>query len=396
MSGLSEKKEEVLQPSKRDKDPFPPKLLWWQWIILVISYLLGFCSALYLVDQFCALWNWPSSICFSYIAFGVLIAVLIIDRIIRRKILVHKARLVDQSLVEAMMIEAATVEPRKYGSIIKPDGYKDKVDNLNYEVKRLKDEGNRYWTEYQILSLNQMLVDFLSVDDLISSVRLSLAELEEYAEDSAYPYDRDRYYGRKQLIDEAIKKINKVEDSSAEDKDLTRENASVHLRAEFRTLLEHVADYNQNWSTGSLLVRSLTVLGVLSIPMLLAMGLLPVLHPSGDKIILGYFNWGLLGISGAITAILLSLRKTDEVEVGNTEGRKELRNAMLGTALGLVAGMLAYAMISGGLVREGLIIPHIGSKAPEDIGLSTVWAIASGFCFEKVFDRIRSTTFGGT
>lgn len=383
--------------SKRRRDPFPPKLPYWQRIILGFTYLFGVLALVYLVDQFCLGELTPSSVCGTYIAFVVVLSVLLIDRTIRNKITVHKARLVDQSLVAAMMVEAGTVEPRLEKPSKKPDYYEKKVEEINNEVKRLKENGNRSWTEYQILSLNQMLVDFYKVDDLIASTRLSLAELEEYAEDSAYRYDRYRYYDMKQRIEdmiETIENIRKDNYDSKSDHEVERDNASERLRAELRTsVLEHVADYRQNWSEGSALVRALTVLGVISIPILLAMGLLTLLHPNGDSY-LHILNWGLLGICGAVTAVLLSMRKSDLVEVGNTEGRKELRNAILGSSLGLIAGVLAYAMISGGLLVPGGVVPKLKSTEPYDVGLSIIWAVASGFSFEKIFDRMRSVTVG--
>ena len=73
------------------------------------------------------------------------------------------------------------------------------------------------------------------------------------------------------------------------------------------------------------------------------MGLLPLIHPAGNGV-LTVLNWGLLGISGANTAVLLSLRKSNVMEVGNTEGKKELRHSMLGAGLGLVAGVILYSM----------------------------------------------------
>ena len=87
------------------------------------------------------------------------------------------------------------------------------------------------------------------------------------------------------------------------------------------------------------------------------------------------------------------MRKSNVIEVGNTEGKKELRNAILGTVLGLVAGILTYAMIKGGVLSAGHIIPNLNENLPSNIGLSILWAVASGFCSEKVFDRMRGVTF---
>ena len=383
--------------SKCRQDPFPPKLSRFQWVVLIVTYVFAIVAIINLVDQFCIHYFYDPCVCCTYITLAFLLAVLLIDRTIRNKIIVHRARLVDQSLVEATMVGAETVEPRLTGLSMRSNDYKKEIKD---EVKRLRKLGNLSWTEYQVLSVNQMLVDFYNVDDLIANTRLSLAELEEYAEDSAIRYDREKFYEMKKQIDEAIKKTEEIDDfkktkeiNSKNSREIERDRASEQLRAELRTLLEHVADYTYNWTMGYELVRALTVIGVASIPILLVMGLLPVLHPS-DENHLGILNWGLLGICGAITAVLLNLRKTNIVEVGNTEGKKELRNAILGSALGLVAGVLAYAMISGGLLMPGGLVPKLVNGEPHDLGLSIIWGVASGFSFEKIFDRMRSTTVG--
>ncbi|MFQ5715036.1 MAG: hypothetical protein ACE5GU_13495 [Candidatus Scalinduaceae bacterium] len=385
--------------SKGHQDPFPPRLSHLQRGVQIFAYVLAFIALICLIVQFCKQAD-TSCVCCTYITLAILLTILLVDRIIRNKITVHKARLVDHSLVEAMIVDAQTVEHRIIiNKSKKPDNYEKKVEDIKKEVNRLEELGNRSWTEYQVLSLNQMLVDFYKVDDLIANTQLSLAELEEYAEGNAYRYDRDKYYNIKERIDEAIEKIKKIDKAKSDDNDskinreVARDEASEQLRAELRTLLEHVAYYNNSWTTGSELVRALTVLGVVSIPILLAMGLLPILHPGG-KSYLGILNWGLLGICGAITSALQNLRNTNLVEVGNTEGKKELRNAILGAALGLVAGVLAYSMFRGGLFQSGLIVPELESGETSDVFLSIIWGVVSGFSFEKIFDRVRSVTVG--
>lgn len=392
-----------IQSNKSDKsneqqhDPFSPEISGIQWYILGVTYFLSFVAILILIDQFCIQYFKPC-VCCTYITLAFLLAAILVDRIIRHKIIVHHARLVDQSLVEATMVGAETVEPRLAESI-ESENYNQKTNQIKDEVNRLRNLGNANWTEYQVLSINQMLVDFHHVDDLIANTRLSLSELEEYAEDSSIRYDREKFYEMKKQIDEAIKKTEDIDDS-IQSREVARDMVSEQLRAELRTLLEHVADYTYNWTMGYELVRALTVTGVAAIPILLTMGLLPILHPdirnnpAGVENYLGILNWGLLGICGAITAVLLNLRKSNVVEVGNTEGKKELRNAILGAALGLVAGVLAYAMISGGLLVSGGIVPELVNGKKQDLGLSIIWGIASGFSFEKIFDRMRSATVG--
>jgi len=382
------------------QETFPPKLLWWQWIILVTAYLFGASALLYVLDQFCLLnLHIRNSICGTYIALSIVLTILIIDRLIRHKLIDHRARLVDHSDVEALFVEAKTVEARltfPEGKPLKPDDYKKKEEELRKEVERLEKLGHEGWTEYQVLSLSQMLIDFLKIDDLKARARSTLTDLEEYVVDSAYPIDQRLLYHWEDRINEAIDKIDEIKNKDI--KDLELDDIAEKLRAELRTLLEDVASYEESWAKGSIIVRALTVLGVLTIPILLAMGLLPLLHPDGNKI-LGIPNWGLFGISGAITGVLLSLRQSILVEVGNTEGKKELRHAILGTGLGLVAGILLYSMIAGGIL-SGALFPKITSEPlkPDELNSnlarSIFWGIASGFSFEWVFDRVRNTTAG--
>lgn len=418
---------------KRRDEPFPPKLKWWEWVILGLSYLFLVVALLYLIEQLCLIRVFPgfekncsclkeilcSCVCCTYIAFGIVIAVIIIDRMVRRKLCVHKKQRVDPSTVDATTVEARTVEPRlgklekkkDNGEIddegVKPDNFLKKKKDLDDEVKRLENMGNRGWTEYQVLSLDQMLVDFLKVDDLITNARLRLAQLKDYADGSSFPYEWEQYCRWEQRINLAIDEIERATEeitevtadgqSPMEDSATKRDKASEKLRAELRTLLEHIADYNQSWAEGSAIVGSIRICGMLGLFLLLLMGLLPILHPSGDKVI-GIFNWGLLGISGAITAVLLSLRKSDLVEVGNTEGKKELWRAVLGTGLGLVAGILVYSMIAGGIL-SGTIFPAVTffeQQESKNLALSIFWAIASGYSLEWVFDRLRSAMEGGS
>jgi hypothetical protein len=404
---------------KKREHLFPPTLSQLEKWSLWFCYLVVFCSFIYLIKQFCSedIFSYltkyldcvnlaskylrciveilPRSISGTYLSLSIILVVLIIDRFLRHKINVHKARLEDISEVEALFVEADTVEHRLTKPEKRPIDWDRKKEELDKEVKRLKELGSRGWTEYQVLSLNQLLIDFLKEDELKARSRLTLAELEQYAEDSSYRYDWEQYYRWDGYLSEAIENIDKIDKD--EKNAPTRDEAAETLRAELKTLLEHVADYQANWAEGSTFIRNIMTCGVVAIPILLVMGLLPNLHPSvvNDEKVLSILNWALLGISGALTAVLLNLRKSNLVEVGNTEGKKELWRAVLSVALGLVAGILGYSMIAGSILLTGGIVPNISSTLPREIGLSVVWAVASGFYFEAVFDRMLSATLGG-
>ena len=188
--------------SKARKELFPPKLSIkqnWGRFIAYFSILSGGLlfflpgGLLCAVDQFCfeKHFMFQSDLFVGYISLGLIPFGIILDRYIRHRILVHKARLEDPSSVYAAMVEADTVEPRLTNPE-KPDNYKKNKEDLENEVERLRKLGQDGWTEYQVLSLNQMLVDFLKLDDLKSRTQMNLYNLKEYSEDSAYLLDKER------------------------------------------------------------------------------------------------------------------------------------------------------------------------------------------------------------
>jgi hypothetical protein len=264
------------------------------------------------------------------------------------------------------------------------------------ELQRLELLGPTGWTEFELLPLNQLVVEFLKLDDLKSRTLSYLADLSEYAEDSAYRYDQRQYNHWEQRINEAIGKIEDLEDPTDEKRDA----AAEMLRAELRTVQDHVASYHASWAKGSAILRSLTLLGIMAIPLLFLMALLPFLHPGpATQRILTNLNWGILGIVGSLSTVLLALQRSDFLEVGNTEGRRQLSRTVIGSTLGFLAGVLAFSLITGGALK-GSIMPELtcGSALkplqPKDLGLSIIWAIGAGMGFEWILDRVRTTTTG--
>ena len=71
--------------------------------------------------------------------------------------------------------------------------------------------------------------------------------------------------------------------------------------------------------------------------------------------------------------------------------------AVLGGTLGFVAGILAFALIAGGIL-SGSALPDISSAepTPKDLALSILWAVGSGSSFEWIFERVRGATEGGS
>ena len=361
-----------------------------------VAVAFGILSGLFVLDQLClGISNkWlpeAAAVYLTYIALGFVIASLIAFHIFRNEKMVHESRLVDCNVVQAMFVEAKTIEPRLEDPQ-KPDAYEDKKGELHAEVGRLEKIGEKEWTEYQVLSLSQMLVDFLKIEDLKATSRLRLDDLKEYALGDAWAYKRRTYEPWEQRVNDEIKKL-KLDDASDKESAATVDDAAEPLRAELRTLMEHIAGYEFNWSEGQMMIRALMTVGAISIPLLLIMALLPLLHPD-SRTTMGILNWGLLGIIGSISMVLMDLRQSDLVEVGNTEGRQELWRSILGGALGFLAGVLAYATIAVGVVTDGLIVPGLNSDNLEDIGKAILVAVASGSAFEKIILGARDTLGG--
>lgn len=382
--------EDIGDGSIRPKDQLPPELTDWERVTLRIADLVFF-GALFFITFIAFLWlarfrapdHLPLYSFWAYISSGLLLAGLFVDRYLRHQKLVHESRLEDRSEVEALFVEAQAVEPRLTEPIT-PQLYSEKKEKLDWVVDRLKQLGPKGWTEYQVLPLNQLLVEFLKVDDLKARAQSELAVLQDYAEDTAYRYDYDLYSRWKYRIENASEKIDETEAQP----DLKRDKACEQLRAELKDLLEHITDYRANWAEGSAVVRGLMICGAVAVPIFIVMGLLPILYP-GSNVSLGVLHWGVFGISGSTTAVLLYLYKSNRVEVGNTEGKSELWRAILGATLGFIAGVLIHSAISGGLIKTGTAIPELGSLDPKDVGLSIILPFVAGFWFEGIFDRIR-------
>ena len=350
------------------------------WLVVLVGLLMT-------ADQLCSdspvLWKCR---CLAYAGLILGLTGLTLVIYFHHKARVYRDRLEDKSSVEASIVEARTVEPRSLDPI-RPDEMEEKKKNLGKEIDRLQELGAENWTEYAVLSLYQMLVDFLKPQDLIATTNSVMDELEEYAADSKYRYDREYYAKWKERVDTAVKETDGAADNDVDDK-------SEQLRAVLKTLYEHLSDFKLKWTEGSALIRDLLFVNAAAIPIFLTIGLVPVIHPS-DPGPLGAINWAMLGVTGALAGWLRSLHQSDEVEVGNTEGKREIWRAVSGTALGFVAGALTYGIIAGGLIN-GVAVPStsVAELALKDVGLTIVWGVAAGFSFERVFERVGTATEG--
>ena len=408
-SNTHSKSDEIWQPLcdwlNRGQYDFPPKLTPLHAILLGASWFFSIAALCYLLLRFCTnvLSDYEGIVC-DYFAIFILPLGLFADRYIRKEKVIHRLRLQDHSEVEALFVEAGNVEHRLKGTDVCTYDPKSDRTNFSDNRKKLCKEVERLnfrpeiWTEYEILNLEQLLVEFLKIEELKERARSELDDLEEYASDSKVSYDLRKYDRWEDRIDTCIEKIDKCSrtNKDCEPDDEERDRNAESLRAAVKTLQEHIASYSKSWAEGSLIVRSLIICCGVAIPIFVALGTLPWIHPSlnAPERILQFYNWGYLGTSGSLTAVVLALRKSDVTEVGVTEGKRELWQMVIGTALGFVAGILVYSMISAGKI-SGEILPTLTSSRVDDFGRSVLLAFTAGFASERVYDKVKTDVSSG-
>ena len=391
--GLSEphKNEETTGQLPPDLSCLSKCVLWVARSFMVFAVcFLGYICVQFLLDPIAA----PKCSCWTYIVLSGFLIALVTERWLLHESRVHKTRTEDQSEINALIQEARNVQPRlciqneNGQQESRPKDFDRLKEKLDAEVRRLQKVGPDAWVDYQILPLDRLLIDCLPVEDLKARALSSMVDLEEYATGEAFSYDTRLYNEWERRIDEDIKEIDSHKDNEKE-----QDRIADKLRADLRSLYEHIASYELNWARGKTTVNSIRLCGAAAVLVFMVMGVLEVIYPvsdTADLSRLGIFHWGFLGIAGAVTSALLTLRNSDEVEVGNNRGVQELWRAVLGAVLGFVAGILIFSALSGGLIADGGAVPNLSASETKDIFLSIVWAVVAGMGFENVFQRVRS------
>lgn len=357
-------------------------------------------ALIYILVQFCA-YIWPSrelippNIYCTYIALGVLLAFLILDRIWRHESLTHYYRCeepdsVRNTITQAQDEVAAESRHEVDGHNSRLSGDAD-VNALEQQVNRLLILGPEAWTGYEVLPLHQTFIPFWTIEEVIEASREYLGDLRNYAQDTKYRYEWEQVTERKRRIDEIIEKLesNSIGDGATKRSDLER-----RLRSMLSALIEHVTGYRDTWARGTAMIRTLTVCQCIAVGVLLFFGLMPIIHPD-ENAVFTILNWAALGSVGAVAASLRLLRQEEAIEVGDTEGKQETRKAILGAVLGLLAGAIGWALIAGGLV-DGNLFPSVDGVTIDELGSEVAkavfWALAAGYSFEAIFDRLRSAS----
>jgi len=394
----SEPNANTLTSKTHEVDQLPPQLtrpqaglLWIARILLVACpvYLAYHCLRIFHnADGPTALTCWP------YVALLVFLSALITHFVVQHEPRIHESRKEDRSEIEALIQEALNSIQTDTDST--KGGEKAQIhQKLGNEIHRLRtDLGPAAWTEYQVLTLKQILVDVLPTSDLLARARSVLEELREYAEGPAFSYNSDLFY---RWQTEIHTNMAELKEGNAEEK----ERAESNLRANIKSVYEHVADYKSNWSEGSTIVSSIRICGAATVIVFVLLGIIHLVYftqgPTHEQSLqFSILHWGCLGVAGATTNVLINLRNSDEVEVANNAGKQELWRIVLGVPLGFVAGILSYSGIKGGLLASGPIVPQLGGSEASSVDsqvssvyLSIIWAVGSGLALERVFQRVR-------
>ena len=388
----SEAPNEGRQRNVLPESKLPPELSFWHRLILMFARLLMIVALGWLIYfSYCILWSsnvaWRGIIS-VYLALAGFLSGLVTDFLVRHRMRVHESRKADPSEVETLIQEANNVRPRLTRPR-RPVDYEEKRQEVVKEVRRLNEVGPQGWTEFQILTLDRLRIDFLGIEDLKALALSSLADLKEYAEGDAFSYDVSLYYDWEEKINSAISTIDEVYNTET----MKDQKAEV-LRANLRSLLYHVADYEYNWARGTTIVSGIRICGATTVVVFILVGILPLLCSISPAALscafrMGILNWGFLGVGGAIASALIGLRNAQEVEVGYTAGRQELWRAVLGAPLGFLAGILVFSALAGGIIESGAAVPNLRQPSFSDAYLSIVWAVFAGMGFESVFQRLR-------
>ncbi len=389
-------KTEMNRPQpEHPEDELPPRLTPRSRFIFRVAIVLMAVSIGYLIWACISILSGPATSlectwCL-YLALIGFLSGLVTVFVILHEIRVHKVRKADRSEIEMRIQEAKHVQPRLTDSD-RPANFTEKRIQLDEEVKRLEKLGPQGWTEFQVLPLECLLIDFLKLEDLKERARTGLAELKEYAEGDAFSYDVDNYYGFSKRIKDAISELGRIKGDNVDEK---KDDKAEELRASLRGLLEHVADYELYWAKGSTIVSSIRVCGSVAVVVFMLMGILPLLCSTQGSARcccrLDILDWGLLGVAGAVASALINLKNAQEVEIGHMSGKRELWRIVLGAPLGMLAGILVFSALAGGLIVLGSIVPNLKEPSFSDVYLSILWAVVAGMGLENVFQSVRKT-----
>ncbi len=307
--------------------------------------------------------------------------------------------------VEPEELDNLYSEIDRYGENAQDSAASQRVERAIQERTRLQSFKGRVF-EIDALPLRQALVYLYKPErELIAKARRELELLEEYTS----VVDEEEGEDWRERITGIIDDLEETIDGSEEDEENKKrkvEELDRTLRAELKSLRETVAWYDRTWAIGEWMRTCVTYWVSATVIVTMLIGILPIVHKQGN-FNLCIMHWLVLGIAGALLAILLRLHRLDLPELGETEGKQLLQGTVRSIAIGAVTAILLYAAIWGEAI-DGKIFPDFPTnrtsfqvqqvQAPveaeenvgtvtenqvegiplKNIGLSIFWAIFAG------------------
>ncbi|MCH9031288.1 MAG: hypothetical protein IIB00_03390 [candidate division Zixibacteria bacterium] len=317
------------------------------------------------------------------------ISLLVLAFIYKTKVFAQKARKENESEVRSAISEARDFSRESFR--LDSTDRKDLFEALKKEIESLESSESLPWTEYRVLHMYQLMTEFYTVEELRVKAQLLLEEIDEnYVEDDAMrSWFANIQSEVREAGDRAVDQLDENKDGKSGEKSTDQTD---RLRSLVKKLNEYVTDFDFNWAIGTATIKSLNIVVGITIPILLYMGLLPIFHLSGNGL-LSIFDWGFLGMCGALTKVLLWFRKSKLVQVGERKGKEEMWRAGQGAFLGLIAGVVLYSMLMSG-VLSGAPFPDPNCFTFKQVGFHACHAhavflgISAGFSFEWVFEHL--------
>ena len=284
--------------------------------------------------------------------------------------------------------------------------------SLRKVIKNLKKKlkSDEAIVEYDLLALKTLLVDCANEHAVPAQARVYLTDLKSYADQETHTQTVEEYWDIRHRIEETEKKIYAQHYYyDAHTSDLDKQKKKVPAVTELRELVKEellptLTDNEKLWSEGFAIVKTLRGACLAAIPLLLATGLIPMYM--GEVCMLSGIHWAILGVAGALVAVLRSLGTADRLVVGDEQGMREVQRAWWGAGLGLVAGLLTYMLVKSGFIScflfGGPCVPGnmedqilISGCFLEQVGKHQIYvhmllAFLAGFAFERGIDRVRA------
>lgn len=295
--------------------------------------------------------------------------------------------------------ESASGCKRRRNQVLMPE-LRTAVEELENNLRE-----DRGVVEYDLLHLKTLLVDCASKERIKAQADLYLNDLEDLADEETHTQTKEDYWDIRYQIESLKEKLGSHNDSLESEQ---VEPSAVGHHAEKRRcagalrelravvterLLPTVIENEKLWVEGSAMVNMLRYACIWAIPLLLAAGTVPgYVVPSSDgdaPLSLTALNWAILGVAGALVAVLRALGRADRLEVGNQLGSREIQRTWRGAGLGLVAGFLTYMLVASNFV-SCYLFENCDLSANGTHHRYVLLAFLAGYAFERTLDRVRA------